>query len=200
VNYLDIFRASRDEFSRYFAERLRSIMSKFYRVFDSQFSRYYVRRLTVYYLDILSGVSRWIISTIHRAPRGELSRFLSRVSLYIFSTYIYIFGVSRSVISIFCRTSYRQLSRYFVGRLTVKFLDILSGDSRSIISTLFSGVSRWISSILSWTTNRQLSRYFVWCLTWINSTFSRASQGNYSRHYVRCLTANYLDILSGVSR
>jgi hypothetical protein len=57
VNYLHTLRAFRGEFSQYFTGCLTSVISIFCCTFHRELPRYLVR-LTVNYLDILSGVLR----------------------------------------------------------------------------------------------------------------------------------------------
>jgi hypothetical protein len=72
-----------------------------------------IRFSSSHFTDTLSRIS------------GQLSRY--SVERYIVNYLDILSGVSRSILSIFCRAFHVQLCRYIVCRLTVNYLHILSG-------------------------------------------------------------------------
>jgi hypothetical protein len=83
-------------------------------------------------------------------------------------------GVSWLIISVFCQASNGKLNRYFVWRLVVNYLGILSGVSR-------------------------LSRYLIGRLV-VNYLGILSGVSLLSRYFIWRLVVNYLGILSGVLR
>ena len=191
-------------------------------------------RLTLNYLDILWGDSRWNISlwnasisfrSTHGEFSGYLAGFLMVICLDILSgvTFwiLYTFFGRLTVSSVILLDILRWIISIFWGHRTIKYVDILSDDTR------------WIMWIFCRTPHVELSRYCVWRPTvntldilrmsdsklhlhfskvslWIISTFCRKLAVDFlvvacevSRWLCliifECLTVNYLNFLSSVS-
>lgn len=135
------------------------------------------------FLDILSGVSLWMILI-----------FVGRLTVKCVDI---LSGVSKCNISMLCWATRDEFSWYLVGRLAVNDHDISSGPSLWKFFTLveplmvdylkiMSGISRWILSKI----------FFSDISLWIISIFLRMSEGDFSRNFAWRLTLNIFYILS----
>ena len=152
-----------------------------------EYSRQFVGRLTVNYLRVFLGDSRWIISMFFFwATHGELSPcFVGRLT----ANYLHVLLCdSQWIISMFCWATHGELSPCFVGRLTVNYLHVFwatDGElspcfvGRPKVKYLYVllGDSRWIISIFCWATHGELFPCFVGRLTVI---FFRSYYGGHN--------------------
>jgi hypothetical protein len=118
VKFWIFCRVSHGELSRNVVGRLTVNFSIFSRESQCELSRYFVWRLTVNYIDTSSGVS-WNLDVLSdvspllslifcRAPHSEISRYIvGRLTVNFLDI---LLGISPSIISIFCRESYGELS------------------------------------------------------------------------------------------
>jgi len=130
----------------------------------SRFCRHLIGCLTVNFLDILShmprSLSRYLLWTIYfalcRSFSEEFSRFLWALHCN-FSRY-FVGVLTVNFLDILC-DSHVEFSRYFVGFLAANFLDILSGISLWKILVFYQSGSE-VSAIVSRTPHVELSRNF----------------------------------------
>jgi len=157
---------------------------RYFVTISHELPRYFFVRLMLKFLDILPEFSRWFASIFCRQSHGEY--------------YKHFLGASRSAL-LFCWISYGEFSPHFVpyprsimsifcGHIKIKYVDILSDDTRRIIWIFFGHLTLNYLDILSDVP------------LWIFPTFCRMSYGKLRPYFFGGLTVNNLNILPEISQ